>query len=204
MDLRDALTQIAAIRQQVAQTETFRGYRAAPVAISGALAWVAAGVQAWLIPDPNQHLGAWLTLWLGAALCSVVITGVVMAITCWHEPSPLARTLAMLAVGQFLPCLAAGGLVTLVFWLHVSQSLWMLPGLWSILFSLGIFASFRLLPRATFLVAVWYLAAGIVCLIWAQGDHAYSYWAMALPFGVGQLVAAAILYWTLERSHGES
>ena len=45
MDLRDALTQIAAIRQQVAQTETFRGYRAAPVALSGVLAWLAAALQ---------------------------------------------------------------------------------------------------------------------------------------------------------------
>jgi hypothetical protein len=204
MDLRDALTQIAAIRQQVAQTETFRGYRAAPVALSGVLAWVAAGVQAWLLPDPTHHLGAWLTLWIGAALCSLAITSVAMALHCWHTREPLARTLAGLAVGQFLPCLVAGGLVTAVFWLHIPQSLWMLPGLWSILFSLGIFASFRLLPRATFFVAVYYLAAGIVCLAWAQEEHAFSLWAMALPFGIGQLLAAGILYWTLERPNGDS
>ena len=203
MDLREALTQIAAIRQQVAQTETFRGYRAAPVALSCVLAWVAAGVQAWLLPEPKQHLGAWLTLWIGAALCSLAITSVAMALHCWHTRSPLATTLAGLAVGQFSPCIVAGGLVTVVFWLHVDQALWMLPGLWAILFSLGIFASFRLLPRATFFVAVYYLAAGIVCLAWAQEEHAFSFWAMALPFGVGQLLAAGILYWTLERPYGE-
>jgi len=204
MDLREALTQIAAIRQQVAQTETFRGYRAAPVALSGVLAWLAAGLQAWQIPQPEQNLGAWLTLWIGAALCSLAITGVAMALYCWQAPSPLSRTLASLAVGQFLPCLLAGGLVTVVLWLHVPAELWMLPGLWAILFSLGIFASFRLLPRATFFVALWYLAAGVLCLAWAQGEHAFSLWAMAIPFGVGQLLAAGILYWTLERPHGES
>ena len=37
----------------------------------------------------------------------------------------------------------------------------MLPGLWQILFSLGVFASCRLLPRATFGVAVFYLVAGL-------------------------------------------
>ncbi len=79
----------------------------------------------------------------------------------------------------------------------------MLPGLWSVLFSLGVFASYRLLPRATFWVAVWYLAAGAACLAWAQADAALSPWAMGVPFGVGQSVAAAILYWTLERSHDE-
>ena len=204
MELREALTQIAAIRQQVAQTETFRGYRAAPVALSGVLAGLAAALQAWQLPQPAQNPGAWLTLWIGAALCSLAITGVAMALYCWQAPSPLSRTLAALAVGQFLPCLVAGGLVTAVFWLHLREALWMLPGLWAILFSLGIFASFRLLPRATFFVAVWYLAAGILCLTWAQDEHQFSLWAMAIPFGVGQLLAAGILYWTLERPNGES
>ncbi len=35
----------------------------------------------------------------------------------------------------------------------------------------------------------------------AQGEHALSPWAMGLPFGVGQLAAAAVLYRTLERNH---
>src|SRR6266702_4624843 len=104
MDLREALTQIAAIRQQVAQTETFRGYRAAPVALSGVLAWLAAALQAWQVPEPSQNLGAWLTLWMSAAVCSMAITGVAMALYCWHAPSPLSRTLTSLALGQFLPC----------------------------------------------------------------------------------------------------
>src|SRR5438094_6906354 len=133
MDLREALPQIAAIREQVARTETFRGYRAAPVAVSGVLAWVAAGIQAWQLPQPAQNPGAWLMLWFGAALCSLAITGVAMAFYCWYAPSPLSRTLTALAVGQFLPCLVAGGLLTAVLWLHVPGALWMLPGLWAIL-----------------------------------------------------------------------
>src|SRR5437870_2077578 len=38
MDLQEALSQISEIRQQVARSETFRGYRAAPVAFSGVVA----------------------------------------------------------------------------------------------------------------------------------------------------------------------
>lgn len=198
MDLREALTQIAAIRQQVAQTETFRGYRAAPVAVSGVLAWLAACIQAWQLPEPAQNPGAWLTLWIGAAVCSIFITGMAMGLHCWYAPSPLSRTLTLMAVGQFLPSVVAGGLLAAVFWWHLSEFLWMLPGLWAILFSLGIFASFRLLPRATFVVAVWYLTAGILCLAWTADDHKFSIWSMAIPFGVGQLLAAGILFWTLE------
>ena len=84
------------------------------------------------------------------------------------------------------------------------DALWLLPGIWQILFSLGIFASYRLLPRATFGVALFYLVAGVVCLATARGNGALSPWAMGIPFGFGQLYAAAVLYWTLERGHVES
>ena len=203
MDLRDALTQIAEIRQQVARTETFRGYRALPVALSGALAWVAAGLQVVLIVDPARQIDSYLTLWLGAALASLMVTGAVMLWHARHAASPLARSMTLLAVGQFLPAMVAGGLVTLVLSRYAEESLWMLPGLWSILFSLGVFASHRLLPPAIFWIGTWYLAAGLVSLVWAQGEYALSPWAMAIPFGVGQLLAAAILYWHLERNYDE-
>ncbi len=78
----------------------------------------------------------------------------------------------------------------------------MLPGLWQIFFGLGIFASCRLLPRPTFWVAVFYLGTGLTVLALAGGDNALSPWAMGLPFGAGQLLAAAVLYCTLEREHG--
>ena len=38
MELREALTQIAEIRQQMARGEVFRGYRAATTAFSGVVA----------------------------------------------------------------------------------------------------------------------------------------------------------------------
>ena len=39
-------------------------------------------------------------------------------------------------------------------------------------------------------------------LVLARGLSAFSPWAMGLTFGVGQLLAAAVLYWNLERRHG--
>jgi hypothetical protein len=89
-------------------------------------------------------------------------------------------------------------MLTLVLVRSAPESLWMLPGLWQVLYSLGIFASCRLLPRATFGVAVFYLIAGLLTLAFARGELAFSPWAMGLPFGAGQLFAAAVLYRTLE------
>ena len=76
----------------------------------------------------------------------------------------------------------------------------MLPGLWSLVFSLGIFASYRQLPRQVFWVGVYFAVCGFVCVLWGQGTNAFSPWQMGISFGGGLLMGAAILYWTLERA----
>ena len=201
MDLHEALSQISEIRHQMARTEVFRGYRAVPVAASGLLALLAAvGQRAW-IADPNQDVGTYLTLWIGAAIVSAAASGAAIAIHRRADGAPWGREITRLALEQFAPCLLAGGLMTAVIARSRPESLSMLPGLWQVLFSLGVFASCRLLPRATWAVAAFYLGTGLVCL--AIGEAALSPWAMGVPFGIGQLLAAAILYWNLERGHDE-
>jgi hypothetical protein len=200
MELRDALTQISEIRLQLARTEVFRGFRAMPVAFSGVLALATAGYQATWIPDPANALDDYLALWIGAAATSALAAPAEMAFRVRGLGSAWSRTGAWMAVGQLLPCLAAGALVTFVLVRYAPDTVWMLPGLWQIFFSLGVFASCRHLPRATFGVAVFYLACGLTCLALAQGDAAFSPWAMGIPFGAGQLLAAAVLYRALERS----
>jgi hypothetical protein len=77
----------------------------------------------------------------------------------------------------------------------------MLPGLWQVLFSMGVFASCRFLPRQMFAVGVWYLAAGVTCL--ALGSGAFSPWAMGLPFGFGQLMVATVLQFGYRNEYEE-
>ena len=203
MELHEALAQIAEIRQQMARTEVFRGYRAVPVAFSGLLAIGAALYQSWWIRDPIADLPTYLALWVGAAVLSAIAAGLGMAWRARHAPpSSWSREITTMAVEQFAPSVVAGGLVTIALVRTAEECLWMLPGLWSILFGLGIFASKRLLPRATTAVAVFYLMAGLACLELARGPHALSPWAMGIPFGVGQFLAAAVLYGTLERQDG--
>ena len=78
-------------------------------------------------------------------------------------------------------------------------SLWMLPGLWAMIFSLGVFASCRLLPKPISLVGVFYLATGVYNITLADRSTAFAPWAMAIPFCLGQLGTASVLYWHLER-----
>jgi len=202
MELNEALAEITAIRAQIARTETFRGYRAATVGFTGLLGLAGAAVQAARIPNPGQNTTAYLALWVGIAAICVVAVGLELGRRCYLADSPLGRQVTWLAVQQFLPSIVAGGLLTCTLMRFAPESLWMLPGLWATLYSLGIFASCRLLPRATSWAGVYYLVAGVAALALARGDAALSPWAMAGTFGVGQLLIAAIFYFTLERSHG--
>jgi hypothetical protein len=198
MELRDALTQISEIRRQMARNEVFRGYRSLPVAVTGALAVLAAVTQGVFLRDPQQQMTAYLALWIGTAVAGAVAAGAEMVLRSRAGATALRREITWLAVEQFVPSLATGALLTIVLVRVAPECLWMLPGLWQILFSLGIFASCRLLPRATFGVAVFYLLCGLATLTLARGDAAFSPWAMGLPFGAGQFFAAGVLYRTLE------
>ena len=70
------------------------------------------------------------------------------------------------------------------------------------MFSLGVFASCRSLPRGMFAVGVWYLAAGLASLALANAAP-FSPLAMAIPFGVGQLLMAFVLYRATGGDDGE-
>jgi predicted membrane channel-forming protein YqfA (hemolysin III family) len=201
MELHEALTQITEIRLQMARTEVFRGYRAVPAAFSGGVAVMAAVIQSLVVVDPMRQLNAYLAIWIGAAVVSGASAALEMAQRSRASSSPLTRELTHLALEQFCPCLIAGALVTMVLVRSAPAFVWALPGLWQVLYSLGIFASCRLLPRWMSGVAVFYLLSGLTTLALAQGDRALHPWAMGLPFGVGQLLASAVLYQTLERNH---
>jgi hypothetical protein len=202
MELRDALTDISEIRQQMARSQMFRGYRSLTVGFSGLIAFAAAGVQARFIAQPAAHINAYLALWIGAAAISASIAGGEMIWRARRSSGELQAQITVLAVEQFLPCIVAGALVTYVLYHSAPESLWMLPGLWAILFSLGGYASCRLLPRPMFWAAGYYLVAGLVCFGYGhQNAQPFSPWLMGFTFGCGQLLSAAILYWTLERHH---
>ncbi len=199
MELQEALSQISEIRRQMARSEVFRGYRAVPVAGTGVLAILASVFQSSWIERPTESIIPYAMLWIGTAAIGMIWSGIEMVRRSRAIPCQIGKRATWLAVEQFLPSMIAGALVTVILVRSVPEVCWMLPGLWQIFFALGVFASFRQLPRATFGVAVFYLFTGLGCLQWARGEWALSPWTMGIPFGLGQAAAAVILYWNLER-----
>jgi hypothetical protein len=198
-DLDKALADITAIRSQMARDTEFRGYGPATVAATGVLALVAGAVQAFWLADPASDVLTYLALWIAAATISVILVGIEMVARTRRIHTGLADEMIHAAIEQFLPAGVAGALITFVIWRFAPQSVWMLPGLWQIVFSLGVFASCRSLPRLMLGVGAWYLAAGLANLALA-GEDPFSPWAMLVPFGAGQLFMAVVVY----RNIGES
>jgi hypothetical protein len=192
-DLYKVLAQIHAIRGQVARGTEFRGYGAETVAATGLLAGAAALLQALQLKHPEDNATAYLAIWITTAAVAVLVTSLQTINRTRRVHSGLARQMISSAAESFLPAIVAGMLVTVVLTRGAPQALWMLPGLWQIFYALGIFASCRFLPRQMFAVGIWFLATGALCLTTGTGLRALSPWEMGFPFGIGQLLLAAVL-----------
>jgi hypothetical protein len=198
VDVTRALDQIAEIHQQIAKGEVYRGYRSVPFAASGVMGIAAA----WLQPatlgtvDPVGFVLYWTAIAVGAGFVgsSEIIYNYVV-----HEGASDRRQTRRV-IGQFLPSAVAGAAIAVCF-THLSAALVpLLPGLWAICFGIGTFASRPYLPRASGWIALFYYAAGFTLLWFARGPEPLTGWWVGGVFGAGQLLAALVLWWNLERT----
>jgi hypothetical protein len=202
-DLDKALADIFAIRSQIAAGTAFRGYGPAAIAATGGLALMTAVAQFLWLDDPTGQPVMFFAGWAATALVSAGLIGVEMRARSRRHHCGLADAMIHQAVEQFLPAGAAGALLAVTLWRFAPETLWMLPGLWQLLVSLGISASARSLPRSVRLGAAWYFVAGFVTLMLASESHTLLPWTMGLPFVIGQLVMAAILHFASGDTDGE-
>jgi hypothetical protein len=193
-DLDKALADIIAIRSQLAAGTAFAGYGPAAVLATAFVALLTAAAQYVLLHDPTHHPLVFLFGWAVAAALSAAMIITEMVARSRRHHSGLADAMIHQAVEQFLPSAVAGVLLAFVLWKFAPESLWLLPGLWQVLVSLGVFASVRTLPRSVALAGAWYFVAGFTVLLIASQTHALSPWTMGLPFVIGQSLMAAILY----------
>jgi hypothetical protein len=202
-DLDKALADILAIRTQIAAGTAFRGYGPAAMAVTAALALITTLVQVVWLEDPTAQPLLFFSGWIVAALLSGAIVWIEMRARSHRHHSGLADAMIYQAIEQFLPAGIAGMVLAGVLWRYAPETLWMLPGLWQVLVSLGIFASTRSLPRVVTIVGAWYFIAGFAVLMLAGGSHALSPWSMGLPFVIGQCLMAAVLHLASGDDDGE-
>lgn len=197
VDATRAIDQIAEIHRQIAKGEVYRGYRSLPVAASGLIGLAAA----WLQPaglgasDPMTFVVYWTAIAAAAAFvgtCEIIYNYAV-------QEDTSGRRQTRKVVGQFVPSLAAAAAITACVAHQGAALVPLLPGVWAMCFGIGIFACRPYLPRASGWVALFYWAVG-VSLLWLPGSASLTGWSVGGTFGAGQLLAAVVLWWNLERT----
>ena len=194
-DVFRALEQIEAIHDQLAKGEVYRGWRSLPVAASGVVGIAAAAWQGGSPDQPWSFVGYWLAV-------AVVAFAVGCSEIAWHyvrHADETERRRTRLVIGQLSPALVAGAIATIAIMRLDPPAVAILPGLWAMLLGVGIFAARPYLPPACIWTALYYWTVGLLLLWWAAGADGVAPWAVGVTFGVGQLLAAFTLYWTLER-----
>ncbi|MFH0793053.1 MAG: hypothetical protein V2A74_03370 [bacterium] len=197
MELSKAVSQIQEIHEHLAKGEVYRGFRAPPLAASGVCALIAPMLQPHMTPagDPVAEI----VYWVGVAAVAGLIGGIEIFYNYLFREDSFSRRRTRKVLGQFLPCLMAGAAITAAVVRADAGAIPFLPGIWALLFGLGIFAARPYLPRATGWVALFYFCAGCVMLLAVGGGTEFSHWGLGVTFGVGQIAGAIVLYWNLER-----
>jgi hypothetical protein len=192
-DLDRALVDIRSIRRQVARTTEFRGYGPLTLSATAVLAVFAGAAQWRWVPAPAARPLSYVAVWLTTAIvcAALIVTQMLTRANRFH--SSMADEMVRMAVAQFLPAGVAGAVLPIVLLRAPREVFWMLPGLWQIIFSLGVFASCRCLPRRMLLVGAWFLLTGMGCIA-LGGSRALAPATMAGAFAVGMAMVAAIHY----------
>jgi len=193
-----ALEDLAEIRSSLNKAETFRGYRSASILATALVAWIGCLLQSrWVNPE-SPALGDFLGVWIRIGLFCAVLSFGEVVFRYWRS-GPMFRHMTRSAVGPMIPALMTGFALTVVMAGYAPDVGWILPGLWSIVFGLGVAASSRFLPKMVMVVACYFVVCGLLSIVLSTRGWAYSPWLMGVSFGGGQMLTAAILYWALER-----
>jgi hypothetical protein len=188
MHVRDALDRLDAIHDHLARAEEYRGFRAAGVAAAGVVGPLGAALQP-LITGPDRFV----TFWAAVAAVAGALGGGPAVYAYLASEDEFARRRTRRVFAQFMPCVLVGAAVAVAAAKAGPAAVVLLPGLWAVLFGMGLLAARPYLPPAVGWVAGFYLAAGCGLLIWSAGETEPSGWAVGGVFGVGHLAAAVVL-----------
>lgn len=186
-DVESALHDIARIREQLAASTRFQGFTPPIVATTGAMA---AALAAWQSVNDEDGLAVWVLL----AAVSVLMIGTEALIRARKLHRAMADRLLSTTLQRFMPTALAGAILGLVVLVRAPEFARLLPGAWQLLLGVGIFAVQTNLPRAIIWAGGFYFLCGTISLALVNDPGVTAPWLMGLPFGIGQVLVAAILH----------
>ena len=219
MNVHRALSDVAEMRAQLDRTASYRGFRSLATGFSSLAVLLGAIIQTVGANAPMMQIESYLSIWLGVAIASSALAGFEMIVRgCLSNNRRVWITHRRL-IGNLMPSLIVGCVLTLALANYAmehtaavkdSSLIWALPGTWAMIFGLGLFTCRHEMPRMANWVAMYYMVAGMVCLLinsqvgvtFNELFNQRTAWQMVLLFGLGQSFLGLVLYWNVERKHG--
>ena len=186
-DLDSALDDITRIRNQLAASARFEGFAPKIIAVTGLMALALAALQ---LRSGEYSLVVWMLL----AAVSAMMIGTEAIVRARTHHRAMADRMLSATLQRFLPTAMAGAIIGLVVLVRLPEHAPLLPGLWQILMGVGIFAALGNLPPRLSWAAGFYFAFGTLCLLLSTSSNTPAPLLMGIPFGIGQLLVAAILH----------
>ena len=187
--IHEALGAVRHLREALIEKQRFTGYSGPVRMTTGVFALVGAFILGSRDFPVNlrAHLIGWGVVFLLSSLANLG------AIAHWflNEPRVRKHPRRLKPVLDFFPPLIVGAVLTALF---VSQRQFdALFGTWMCMFGLANLAGRLVMPRSICAVGLFYIAAGLVCLL-SPVVTFENPWPMGLVFGVGELAGGMILY----------
>jgi hypothetical protein len=185
-----ALEQVRELQQKILESQRFKGYSGRARAICGAAALFAAAVMSQ--PAFPQETAAHALGWGIVALFGVLLNFGALIHWFLFDPGVKRDIRRLKPTLDALPAIVVGGVMTYVFMMNNLHEY--LFGIWMTLFGLANLASRHVLPRRIWMVGVYYLACGSLCLWYAPALQFTNPWPMGLVFFVGEWAGGIILH----------
>ncbi len=200
-ETREALSRIDEIHRQLARSGIYRGYRSFYVALSGIVGLAAGLVSPAIVKTVPSR--AFVGYWVVVSGINLALCAALMGYRYVVMKSRWERQKTVQVLNQFAPMLVAGLMVTLALF-HIGEpTLALLPGIWALLFGMGLFSLRPYLPDRIMACALFYFAAAGALFWMAYSEPRLLSLGMGITFGAGQLLSAAVLYWSIEKHDRE-
>lgn len=197
MNLNEALSDIARIRSQLDRAESYRGFRSLTVGLSAVFVVIGCVVQQTLMSSAAANPILFVRLWTVVACLAAITCTSEMLIRNRTSRNTLASRMHGSLIVKALPSLLVGAVVTVAISEMLAKhtsAVTLLPGMWAMLYGLGLWSCGANLPQKAHLATLYFLIVGGGLMwhsAWAQQPVAFQ---MAWLFGVGQTMLGLLLH----------
>jgi hypothetical protein len=194
MDYKRALSDLAEVRERLAQVQRFEGYSGPAAALSGMVALVAGLVQQRIVPLPSTpaELRTYVVIWMSCLAGAILVNYGAVAIWVLNHREPGEQSRFRSAALSIAPSVVLGGALSLALLDRAAYVL--LPGTWFAFYAIGLFASRSAIPSGALVVTCAFALLGIGFLVTPLSSLALAWWVMPVGFGFGQ-IAIGYLVW---------